>query len=44
MHDSFLFKGNQLCVPKGSLRLKIIQEVHNEGHVGCDMMLKFVLD
>lgn len=24
LHDEFLCKGNQLCIPKGSLRLKII--------------------
>lgn len=34
LHDGFLFKGNQLCIPMSSLRLKIISELHNEGHVG----------
>ncbi|KAF7140831.1 hypothetical protein RHSIM_Rhsim06G0132200 [Rhododendron simsii] len=29
----FLFKGNALCVPDSSLRLKIIKELHDEGHV-----------
>jgi hypothetical protein len=33
-HNGFLFKGTQLCIPKGSLRLKIIKEHHNEGHIG----------
>ncbi|KAF7112768.1 hypothetical protein RHSIM_RhsimUnG0194800 [Rhododendron simsii] len=32
----FLFKGNALCVPDSSLRLKIIKELHDEGHVGRD--------
>ncbi|XP_076917203.1 uncharacterized protein LOC143577178 [Bidens hawaiensis] len=36
LHDGFLFKGNQLCIPDSSLRLKIIQELHGEGHVGRD--------
>ncbi|KAF7152556.1 hypothetical protein RHSIM_Rhsim01G0096500 [Rhododendron simsii] len=31
-----LFKGNALYVPDSSLRLKIIKELHDEGHVGCD--------
>lgn len=42
MHDGFLFKGNQLCVPEGSFHLKIIQELHNEGYVGRDTILKLV--
>jgi hypothetical protein len=44
MHDGFLFKGNKLCIPDGSLHLKIIQERHNEGHVGCEKTLKLVAD
>ncbi|XP_022868758.1 uncharacterized protein K02A2.6-like [Olea europaea var. sylvestris] len=32
----------RLYLPEGSLRLKIIQELHNEGHVGCDRTLQFV--
>lgn len=43
LHEGFLFKGNQLCVPNGSLRLKIIQEVHNEGHLGHDKMLQLAM-
>ncbi|KAF7123540.1 hypothetical protein RHSIM_Rhsim12G0195200 [Rhododendron simsii] len=35
-HGGFLFKGNALCVSEGSLRLKIIKELHDEGHVGRD--------
>ncbi|KAF7134234.1 hypothetical protein RHSIM_Rhsim08G0120100 [Rhododendron simsii] len=29
----FLFKGNALCVPESSLRLKITKELHDEGHI-----------
>lgn len=36
MHEGFLFKGTQLCVPQSSLRLKIIKELHEEGHMGRD--------
>ena len=39
LHDGFLFKGLCLCIPESSLRLKIIQELHNEGHVGRDRTL-----
>nr|GEX83601.1 putative reverse transcriptase domain-containing protein [Tanacetum cinerariifolium] len=42
MHDGFLFKGNQLCIPDSSLRLKIIKELHGEGHVGHDRTLQLV--
>jgi hypothetical protein len=43
-HDGFVFKRTQFCVPEGSLRLKIIQELHNEGHMGRDKMFKLVFD
>ena len=33
-HNEFLFKGNQLYVLDCSLRLRIIKELHGEGHVG----------
>src|SRR5574338_356514 len=36
MVDGFLFKGNRLCIPDCSLRMKIIKELHEEGHVGRD--------
>lgn len=42
IHDGFLFKGNQLCVPESSLRLKIIKELHEGGHVGSDKTLQLV--
>ena len=38
----FLFKGNQLCIPDYSLRLRIIQELYEEGHVGRDKMLQLI--
>lgn len=34
LQDGFLFRDSRLCIPECSLRLKIIQELHNEGHVG----------
>ncbi|GJY14437.1 putative reverse transcriptase domain-containing protein [Tanacetum coccineum] len=37
LHDGFLFKGNQLCIPDSSLRLQIIKELHSEGHVSNGM-------
>ncbi|GKA95171.1 putative nucleotidyltransferase, ribonuclease H [Tanacetum coccineum] len=42
IHDGFLFKGNQLCIPDTSLHLKIIKELHGEGHVGRDRTLQLV--
>ncbi|XP_021971897.1 uncharacterized protein LOC110867063 [Helianthus annuus] len=34
LHDGFLFKGNQLCIPDSSLCLQIIKHLHGEGYVG----------
>ncbi|CAA7058262.1 unnamed protein product [Microthlaspi erraticum] len=42
LQDGFLFKGVCVCVPECSLRLQIIQELHNEGHVGRDSTLQLV--
>lgn len=42
LHDGFLFKENQLCIPNCSLRLQIIKELHDEGHVGRDRTLQLV--
>ncbi|WZZ73881.1 hypothetical protein YC2023_085251 [Brassica napus] len=44
LHDGFLFRDNKLYVPEGSWRLRIIQELHNEGHIGRDRTLKLVLE
>jgi hypothetical protein len=43
VYDGFLFKGHQLCIPDCSLRLKIIQERYNEGHVGRDKTVLLVV-
>lgn len=40
--DGFLFKGTQLCIPSCSLRLRIIEELHKEGHIGRDRTLQLV--
>ena len=42
IHDGFLFKGNQLCILDSSLCLRVIQELHNEGHMGRDKTMKLV--
>nr|GEW43799.1 putative reverse transcriptase domain-containing protein [Tanacetum cinerariifolium] len=42
LHDGFLFKRNQLCIPDSSLRLQIIKELHGEGHVSRDRTLQLV--
>ena len=44
IHDGLLFKGNQLCIPDSNLRLRVIQELHNEGHMERDKTMKFVTD
>lgn len=44
LHEGFLFRTNKLCIPEGSWRLRIIQELHNEGHMGRDRTIKLVLD
>jgi hypothetical protein len=41
-HNGFLFKDTQLRIPKGNLRLKIIKECHNKGHMGRDKTLQLV--
>ncbi|PKI40816.1 hypothetical protein CRG98_038827 [Punica granatum] len=42
LHDGFLFKGNQLCIPDCSLHLQIIKKLHGECHVGRDRTLLLV--
>ncbi|GKF74177.1 putative reverse transcriptase domain-containing protein, partial [Tanacetum coccineum] len=42
LHDGFLLKRNQLCIPDSSLRLQIINELHGEGHVSRDRTLQLV--
>jgi hypothetical protein len=44
MAGFLIFKGNQLCIPDVSLHVKIIQEQHYEGNVGCDKIMKFIAD
>ncbi|GJS76143.1 putative nucleotidyltransferase, ribonuclease H [Tanacetum coccineum] len=39
LHNGFLFKGNQLCIPDSSLCLQIIKELHGEGHVNRTLQL-----
>ena len=42
LYNGFLFLGNQLCIPYGSLCLKIIRELDRDGHVGHDRILQLV--
>jgi hypothetical protein len=44
LYNGFLFKGIQLCIPEGSLRLKIIMECNNEVHMELDITLQLVAD
>ena len=42
MHDGFMFRGMQLCIPDYSLRLLLITELHQEGHIGKDRTLHLI--
>lgn len=42
LHDEFLFRDTSLCVPACSLRLQLISELHNKGHVGRDRTIQLV--
>ncbi|OMO50971.1 reverse transcriptase [Corchorus capsularis] len=47
LHEDYLFKGNQLCIPEGSLREQIIKELHGNGlggHFGRDKTMAMVVD
>ncbi|KAH9763650.1 Endonuclease [Citrus sinensis] len=44
LHDGFIFKSNQLCVPDSILRLKITAKLHNEGHMGRDKTLALIVN
>ena len=42
-----LFKGIQLCIPRSSMRLNLIKEIHSGGlvgHFGIDKTLSFLKD
>ncbi|KAE8672958.1 putative CCCH-type zinc finger family protein [Hibiscus syriacus] len=42
LHNGYLFRGLQLCIPNCSLRQQIISELHNEGHFGRDKTLALI--
>ena len=45
LQSGLLFEGNQLCVPKGSMRENLIQEKHNgslSGHFGVSKTMELV--
>ena len=44
LHDAYLFKGNRLSIPAGSLRDQIIRELHGGGHFGRDKTLAMVAE
>ena len=42
LHNGYLFRGLQLCIPDCSVRQQIISELHNEGHFGRDKTLALI--
>ena len=47
MHEGFLMKSGQLCLPCTSLRKKVIRDLHGgclSGHVGRNKTIEFVKD
>lgn len=42
LHDGFLFRDTRICIPDCSLRLQLVSELHNEGHVGHDRTVQLV--
>ncbi|XP_022871137.1 uncharacterized protein LOC111390343 [Olea europaea var. sylvestris] len=42
LEDGYVFRGVQLCILDCSLRLKLIEEFHGEGHVGRDRTLALI--
>ncbi|GAA0174425.1 hypothetical protein LIER_27817 [Lithospermum erythrorhizon] len=37
MNNGYLYKDSQLCIPEGSMRLRIVQDLHNEGCRTCQV-------
>lgn len=42
VHDGYIFRDSRLCVPACSLRVKLVSELHGEGHVGRDRTIDLV--
>lgn len=40
LQNGFLFRENQLCIPDCSVRLRILEQLHSERHVGRDRTLQ----